>query len=114
MEKIKIRKFKIQNIRKKKLTRKIYEISVILGITIFIGCSSSQDEPKIIVEEKPEEKVIILNHPLVGVQRWDMYSGKGTTQDQKLGYIPGAQGFLKSEEWHHRAPFFVRRTEDVD
>lgn len=52
--------------------------------------------------------------PLLGVQRWDMYSGKGTTQGQELGYLPGEQGFLKPEEWHDRAPFFCRRTADVD
>ena len=52
--------------------------------------------------------------PLFGVQRWDMYSGKGTTQGQELGYVPGEQGFLKPEEWHYRAPFFCRKTADVD
>jgi len=51
--------------------------------------------------------------PLYGVQRWDMYSGLGATQKQELGYIPGKQGYLVPEEWHHRAPFFARRTEDV-
>jgi hypothetical protein len=52
--------------------------------------------------------------PLLGVQRWDMYSGKGATQQQELGYLPGKQGFLKDPEWHERAPFFCRLTEDVD
>ena len=52
--------------------------------------------------------------PIFGVQRWDMYSGKGATQQQELGYLPGKQGFLIPEEWHHRAPFFARRTTDVD
>ncbi|MHC4248798.1 MAG: hypothetical protein ACYS9X_06685 [Planctomycetota bacterium] len=52
--------------------------------------------------------------PLLGVQRWDMYSGKGATQQQELGYRPGKQGFLKGPEWHDRAPFFCRLTEDVD
>ena len=52
--------------------------------------------------------------PLLGVQRWDMYSGKGATQKQELGYLPGKQGFLKDPEWHERAPFFCRLTEDVD
>ncbi len=52
--------------------------------------------------------------PLLGVQRWDMYSGRGTTQGQELGYVPGEQGFLKPEEWHYRAPFFCRKTADVD
>ena len=51
--------------------------------------------------------------PLLGVQRWDMYSGKGATQQQELGYLPGKQGFLKDPEWHARAPFFCRLTEDV-
>jgi len=52
--------------------------------------------------------------PLFGVQRWDMYSGKGYTYGQELGYLPEGHGFLKPEEWHHRAPFFCRRTSDVD
>jgi hypothetical protein len=52
--------------------------------------------------------------PLLGVQRWDMYSGKGATQEQELGYLPGKQGFLKPAEWHERAPFFCRLTKDVD
>ncbi|MHC4504375.1 MAG: glycoside hydrolase family 71/99 protein [Planctomycetota bacterium] len=52
--------------------------------------------------------------PLLGVQRWDMYSGKGATQEQEIGYLPGKQGFLKSPEWHDRAPFFCRLTRDVD
>lgn len=57
---------------------------------------------------------IALARPLVGVQRWDMYAGQNMpTQQQELGYLPGAQGFLKPEEWHHRAPFFARRTVDV-
>ena len=52
--------------------------------------------------------------PLLGVQRWDMFSGKGATQQQELGYLPGKQGFLKDHEWHDRAPFFCRLTRDVD
>jgi hypothetical protein len=52
--------------------------------------------------------------PLLGVQRWDMYSGKGATQRQELGYLSGKQGFLKDPQWHNRAPFFCRLTEDVD
>jgi len=52
--------------------------------------------------------------PLLGVQRWDMYSGKGATQKQELGYLPGKQGFLEDPAWHARAPFFCRLTEDVD
>ncbi len=54
------------------------------------------------------------NRPLLGVQRWDMYSGKGATQRQELGYLPGGQGFLKEPSWHARAPFFCRLTADVD
>lgn len=54
------------------------------------------------------------NRPLLGVQRWDMYSGKGATQAQELGYLPGKQGFLKPAKWHDRAPFFCRLTKDVD
>lgn len=52
--------------------------------------------------------------PLLGVQRWDMYSGKGATQKQEIGYLPGEQGFLRPAEWHNRAPFFCRLTQDVD
>ena len=52
--------------------------------------------------------------PLFGVQRWDMYSGKGVTYGQELGYFPGKQGFLKPAQWHDRAPFFCRLTKDVD
>lgn len=51
--------------------------------------------------------------PLLGVQRWDMYSGKGATQQQEIGYLPGKQGFLRDPEWHDRAPFFCRLTKDV-
>jgi hypothetical protein len=51
--------------------------------------------------------------PLLGVQRWDMYSGKGATQQQELGYLPGKQGFLRDPKWHDRAPFFCRLTRDV-
>ena len=44
------------------------------------------------------------NRPLVGVIRWDMYTGHPyTTQKQEFG-------FLKPEKYHWRAPFFVRRT----
>ncbi len=50
----------------------------------------------------------------MGVQRWDMYSGNGATQEQELGYLPGAPGFLKASEWHDRAPFFCRLTKDVE
>jgi len=54
------------------------------------------------------------SRPLLGVQRWDMFSGKGATQRQELGYLPGKQGFLKPAEWHDRAPFFCRLTKGVD
>ena len=52
--------------------------------------------------------------PLLGVQRWDMFSGKGSTQEKQLGYLPGGPGFLKDSQWHDRLPFFCRRTKDVD
>jgi hypothetical protein len=42
-----------------------------------------------------------------------MYSGAGPTQGQELGYLPGGSAFLKPEEWHNRAPFFCRLTQDV-
>lgn len=42
--------------------------------------------------------------PLIGVIRWDMYTGHPfTTHKQEFG-------FLKPEQYHWRAPFFVRRT----
>ncbi|NCO41616.1 MAG: hypothetical protein GW892_23275 [Armatimonadetes bacterium] len=42
--------------------------------------------------------------PLLGVIRWDMYTGHPyTTQKQEFD-------FLKPPEYHWRAPFFVRRT----
>ncbi len=78
---------------------------------LLFACSKSEDD--IPIEEK-EEEIVILDRPLIGVQRWDMYSGKGATHAQELGYLPGAQAFLKPEEWHYRAPFFCRRTVDVD
>lgn len=55
-----------------------------------------------------------MPRPLMGLQRWDMYSGEGATQKQELGYLEGAQAFLKPEQWWHRAPFFTRLTKDVD
>jgi hypothetical protein len=70
------------------------------AITSFCGAES-------IIREKGRR-------PLLGVQRWDMYSGKGATQQQELGYLAGKQGFLKDPQWHERAPFFCRLTEDVD
>lgn len=55
-----------------------------------------------------------MRRPIMGLQRWDMYSGEGATQKQELGYLEGAQAFLKPEQWWHRAPFFTRLTKDVD
>ena len=78
-----------------------------------IGCSGSDSEDVVPIDEETEE-IILLDRPLLGVQRWDMFSGKGATQAQELGYEPGGAGFLKPEEWHWRAPFYCRRTEDVD
>ena len=34
------------------------------------------------------------SRPLLGVQRWDMFSGKGA-QQKELGYLPGGPGFLE-------------------
>jgi hypothetical protein len=46
--------------------------------------------------------------PLLGVTRWDMYSGDAAiTQKQEFG-------FLKPEAYWWRAPFFVRRTGDPE
>ncbi len=45
--------------------------------------------------------------PLLGVQRWDMFSGKGATQRQELGYLPGKQGFLKVSQWPESKPFLI-------
>lgn len=69
---------------------------------VLVGCSAMADEAR--------ER----GRPLLGVQRWDMYSGKGATQAQELGYRPGKQAFLKPQQWHDRAPFFCRLTKDVD
>ncbi len=70
-----------------------------------------------ILEASAEEPVAIqkLRHrPLLGVQRWDMFSGKGATQQKELGYLPGGPGFLRDTQWHNRVPFFCRLTKDVD
>ena len=67
-------------------------------------------------ELSAEESVVIQklrNRPLLGVQRWDMFSGKGATQRKELGYLPGGPGFLKNAQWHNRVPFFCQRTTDV-
>ena len=46
--------------------------------------------------------------PLLGVIRWDMYSGHpAITQKQEFG-------FLKPPEFHWRCPWFVRRTGDPE
>jgi hypothetical protein len=78
-----------------------------LSAVISLSAITAFCNPENIVREKGRR-------PLLGVQRWDMYSGKGATQRQELGYLPGKQGFLKDPEWHERAPFFCRLTEDVD
>ena len=48
----------------------------------------------------------LRRRPLLGVQRWDMFSGKGATQQKELGYLPGGPAFLRDSQWHNRAPFF--------
>ena len=50
-----------------------------------IGCSGSDSEDIAPIDEEPEEteEIILLERPLFGVQRWDMYSGKGATQVQE-------------------------------
>jgi hypothetical protein len=83
-----------------KLPLCFHTIILLLAITAFCGEEGIASETG--------------TRPLLGVQRWDMYSGKGTTQQQELGYLPGKQGFLKDPEWHERAPFFCRLTEDVE
>ena len=89
--------------RKPGLTR--IELLVVIAIMMaaMTSCCSAED----VVVDKGRR-------PLLGVQRWDMYSGKGATQRQELGYLPGKQGFLKDPQWHKRAPFFCRlATEDL-
>jgi len=78
-------------------------LSAIISLSAITAFCSAED----IVRENGKR-------PLLGVQRWDMYSGKGATQKQELGYLPGKQGFLKDPQWHERAPFFCRLTADVD
>ena len=78
-------------------------LSAVISLSAITSFCSAED----IVREKGRS-------PLLGVQRWDMYSSKGATQRQELGYLPGKQGFLKDPQWHARAPFFCRLTEDVD
>jgi hypothetical protein len=56
----------------------------------------------------PRDTPPTVPRPLLGVIRWDMYTGHPlTTQKQEFG-------FLKPEKYHWRAPFFVRRTGNPD
>ncbi len=87
--------------------RRYIRISIFLSVIISFSAMTSFGSAEDIFSEKGRR-------PLLGVQRWDMYSGKGATQQQELGYLPGKQGFLKDPEWHERAPFFCRLTADVD
>ena len=51
-----------------------------------------------IQEATAEETVTIQKlqrRPLLGVQRWDMFSGKGATQQKELGYLPGKKWLLE-------------------
>ena len=64
--------------------------------------------------EGADTETVERTRPLLGVQRWDMFSGKGSTQQKELGYLPGGPGFLKDSQWHDRVPFFCRLTKDVD
>ena len=82
--------------------RRVVKLSILIG-TMLVSYSL------IAQEQRADEE-----RPLFGVQRWDMFSGIGATQRQELGYLPGRQAFLKPEEFHHRAPFYTRRTKDVD
>jgi hypothetical protein len=57
---------------------------------------------------KGNEGADLLGRPLIGVIRWDGYNGSPVwTQQQEFG-------FLKPEEYHWRAPWFVRRTGDPE
>ena len=47
------------------------------------------------------------NRPLVGVIRWDGYTGSPHVTQQQMG-------FLKPEKWHGRAPWFFRKTGDPE
>jgi len=87
-------------------SRRVVKLSMLIA-AIFASHSLVAKEP---VSQALDEK----QRPLFGVQRWDMFAGIGSTQRQELGYLPGRQAFLKPEEFHHRAPFYTRRTKDVD
>jgi len=50
---------------------------------------------------------VARERPLFGVIRWDGYNGGHFTQNQEFP-------FIKSEEHHWRAPWFVRRTGDPE
>jgi len=55
-----------------------------------------------------EEQKPAMSRPLVGVIRWDGYSGSpNVTQKQEMG-------FLKPAKWHGRAPWFFRETTDSE
>ena len=84
---------------------------LIVSILVSYPLRAQESSEKIIAKQSLE---VVQQRPLFGVQRWDMFAGIGATQRQELGYLPGRQAFLKPEEFHHRAPFFTRRTKDVD
>ena len=75
---------------------------MVLGFYAGIGLAPTQ-------ETMAEESAVVQkphSRPLLGVQRWDMFSGKGATQQKELGYLPGGPGFLRDSQWHKRSPFF--------
>ncbi len=82
----------------------------VLLLLCLLLCSCTHPGPPAVPPDVAQER----ERPLLGVQRWDMYSGKGYTYEQELGYLPGKEGFLKPAKWHDRAPFFCRLTKDVD
>jgi hypothetical protein len=60
------------------------------------------------LDEAIDDQQANIPRPLVGVIRWDGYNGSPKiTQQQEFG-------FLKPEQWHYLAPWFVRRTNDPD
>jgi len=73
-----------------------------------VGCPWSMRAPSS-RPLKTDDNAVSTSRPLLGVQRWDMYSGDAhLTGKWELGFLPGAQGFRASKEWHFRAPFFCR------